>query len=263
MIRLWIGTALLAGSWLLGLDYFYAANPWAWLLVVAAAVVLLGRVAERPLAVSQASIAMALFLPAVWFAPWPYRAAPLLVVLGLGLQLLPIRKRWSGWLGQGAVISGIILLVQALALELYAGHTMRSHELPSPLPDVLAGIATLFGADATVDGSAIVMHSMRQVHRLGATWELLLDPATFLFFVGGLAMLACRCGAGVPPAEASIPADRAGDACITTAMANLDWRLQNVDPGDSRVAAAAGRIADGRVSAPGFAIRPPTVPCTR
>ena len=34
------------------------------------------------------------------------------------------------------------------------------------------------------------MHSMRQVHRLGATWELLLDPATLLFFVGGLTMLA-------------------------------------------------------------------------
>ncbi len=38
MIRFWIGTALLAGSWLLGLDYFYPANPCAWLAVVAAAV---------------------------------------------------------------------------------------------------------------------------------------------------------------------------------------------------------------------------------
>ncbi len=87
---------------------------------------------------------------------------------------------------------GVILLVQALALELYAAHTMRSHELPWPLPDALAGIATMLGVDATADGSAIVMHSMRQVHRLAATWELLLDPATFLFFIGGLTMLALR-----------------------------------------------------------------------
>ena len=69
---------------------------------------------------------------------------------------------------------------------------MRSHELPWPLPDVLAGIATMLGVNATADGSAIVMHSMRQVHRLAATWELLLDPATFLFFIGGLTMLALR-----------------------------------------------------------------------
>jgi len=39
------------------------------------------------------------------------------------------------------------------------------------------------GRSAALDG---------QVHRLGATWELLLDPATFLFFVGGLVVLAMR-----------------------------------------------------------------------
>ena len=86
----------------------------------------------------------------------------------------------------------MVLFVQALALELYASHTAWSHDLPWPLPDVLAGIAALLGIDATASGSSIVMHSMRQVHRLGATWELLLDPATLLFFVGGLTMLAMR-----------------------------------------------------------------------
>jgi hypothetical protein len=217
MIRFWIGTALLAGSWLFGLDYFYPADPWAWLAAIAAAVLLLGRIndvlecgdssplfAERPElspAVAQKQsgdesphsklAALVLFLPAVWFAAWPYRMAPLLIVLGLALQLLPIRKRWSTWLGQGAVTSGVILLVQALALELYAGQTMRSHGLPWPLPEGLAGIAALLGIDAVADGSTIVMHSMRQSHRLGATWELLLDPAMLLFFVGGLTMLAC------------------------------------------------------------------------
>ena len=44
------------------------------------------------------------------------------------------------------------------------------------------------------------MHSMRQAHRLGATWELLLDPATFWFFVGGLTVLlgAGGCGPNLP-----------------------------------------------------------------
>lgn len=190
MMRFWIGTALLAGSWLLGLDYFYPANPCAWLAAVAAAVLLLGR--DKPLAPSHRNaVAIALLLPAVWFASFPYRAAPLLIVLGLAIQFLPIRKRWSNWLAAGAITTGVVLLAQALILEVYAAHTARSHELPWPLPDMLAGVATLLGIDATADGSNIVMHSMRQTHRLAATWELLLDPATLLFFIGGLAMLAC------------------------------------------------------------------------
>jgi hypothetical protein len=200
MIRFWIGTALLAGSWLLGLDYFYPANPYAWLAAIAAGVILLGNT-KQPRAASQIRIvALFLFLPALWFAPWPYRAAPLLIVAGLAVPLLPIRKRWSDWLAGGAVVAGVVLLVQALALELYAAQTAYTHELPWPLPDVLASVAALLGIDATADGSTIVMHSMRQVHRLGATWELLLDPATLLFLVGGLMMLFC--GAAVPAAGA-------------------------------------------------------------
>lgn len=212
MMRFWIGTALLAGSWLLGLDYFYPANPYAWLAAVIAAVLLLGN--NKPLTASHLNaVAIALLLPAVWFAEWPYRATPLLIVLGLALQLLPIRKRWSNWLAGGAITAGVVMLVQALVLELYASDTAYSHDLPWPLPDLLAGVATLLGIDATADGSSIVMHSMRQTHRLAATWELLLDPATLLFFVGGWAMLAC-CGAGVPPA---------GDSADETPVPNK-WR---------------------------------------
>jgi hypothetical protein len=221
-MRYWVGTALLAGSWLLGVDYFYPANPYAWLAVVAAAVALLGKTdtSSQPLAVSHLrlqAIAIVLFLPAVWFASWPYRAAPLLIVLGLAIQLVPLRKRWLDWLAAGAVLAGVVMVVQALTLELYASYTAHSHELPWPLPDLLAGVATLLGIDATADGSNVVMHSMRQVHRLGATWELFLDPASLLFFVGGLTMLACR-SAGETPAfslAGETPALRAGLRTLT------------------------------------------------
>ena len=145
----------------------------------------------------------------MWFAAWPYRAAPLLIVMGLGLGLLPIGRRWADRLAAGAVAAGVVLLVQALALEAYADHTMRWHDLPWPLPKSLAGIAALLGIDATAAGSSVVMHSMRQVHRLAATWELLVDPATLLFFVGGLTMLAitavpvrCRSGGAGGPGSA-------------------------------------------------------------
>jgi hypothetical protein len=217
MIQAWIGVALLAGSWLLGLDYFYPASSWAWLATVAAAVVLLIRAAghSRPAAGALAAalessaddvgcgisdvlsgcrssqtIALILLLPVVWYASWPYRAAPLLIVAGLAVRLLPLHRRWAGGWAFGSMAAGVILFAQALALALYADHTAGSHDLPRPFPDLLAGVATLLGIDATADGSSIVMHSMRQVHRLGATWELLLDPATFLFFIGGLTMFA-------------------------------------------------------------------------
>jgi hypothetical protein len=82
------------------------------------------------------------------------------------------------------------MAAQSPALEFYTAQTAQSHELPKPLPDLFAGMANLLSIDAAADGSKIVMHSMRQVHRLGATWELLFDPATFCFFVGGIVLLA-------------------------------------------------------------------------
>lgn len=200
-IRFWIATALLAGSWLLGLDYFYPSHPWAWAAAVAAAVALMGRPKGTvPFSLCEnrdsphpawaiEGVALILLLPAAWFTPWPYRAAPLLMALGLALRLSPLRRRWIDWTAGGAIAAAAVLFVQALALELYAGLTARSHELPWPLPEALAGIAALLGVEAAADGSSVVMHSMRETHRLAATWELLLDPATLLFFIGALAAL--------------------------------------------------------------------------
>jgi len=49
---------------------------------------------------------------------WPYRAAPLLIALELTLQLLPIRRRWADYLANGTITAGVVMFVQALALEL-------------------------------------------------------------------------------------------------------------------------------------------------
>ncbi|MEN6452076.1 MAG: hypothetical protein ABFC96_16420, partial [Thermoguttaceae bacterium] len=184
-LRVWIGVALLAGSWLFGLGYFYPANPWAAAATVAVAVVLLGKPALRPSSAWDI-LAMLLLAPAAWFAASPYGIAPLLILLGLALRLVPVARRWTGWLASGAIAAGVILLVQSLALELYAAQTARSHDLPHPLPQALAGVARLLGVDASASGATIAMRTLRQTHRLAATWELLLDPATLLFFVGGL-----------------------------------------------------------------------------
>ncbi|MEN6405393.1 MAG: DUF4350 domain-containing protein [Thermoguttaceae bacterium] len=193
MMRFWIGAALLAGSWLFGLDYFTPADPWAWFVSVAAAVALLGqKPSDETLAVLKnrsSAIALILLLPVAWYAEGPDRAAPLLMVLGLAAVRLPLPRRWLDGLASGAVLAGLILFVQALTLALYVDATACSHDLPGWVASSLSGIASLLGIDAAADGSSVVMHSMRQTHRLAVTWELLLDPATLLFFVGGATLL--------------------------------------------------------------------------
>ena len=248
--RFWIATALLAGSWLLGLNYFYPASPWAWAAVVAAAVVLLGTAKnevrlDRPLE----AVALVLLLPAVWFAPWPYRAAPLLIAFGLALRLLPERRRWTDWLAGGAIAAGVALFVQALVLQLYIGQTAQSHDLPWPLPDALAGVARLLGIDAAADGSTVVMHSMRETARLAATWELLLDPATLLFFVGALVVLPLVNFAGLAVELPPQLDDGATDGRGLHGLAALDSRAADFDAGRADLAAGAGGAADGRLSA--------------
>ncbi len=203
MIRAWIAVALLAGSWMFGLDYFYQANPWIWAaLVISGSALLSGSFKQLP-AGRESAIALVLLIPALIFVPWPVKIMPLLIVLGLTLHLLPLPRPNSlptagtvpgegtiNWLAQGAISAGVIMAAQSLALAFYTAQTALSHDLPWPLPDLFAGMANLLSIDAVADGSKIAMHSMRQVHRLGATWELLLDPATFCFFIGGLVLMA-------------------------------------------------------------------------
>ena len=230
MMRTWIGLALLAASWLAGLGYYAPANLPFWTASVVIGVILLaqrpGRLlkkgtgsehnvchcllassafAEQQQHCLQASsgtlvfqqaarrllaVAVALLIPAIWLLPWPYRAWPLLMVLGLGLQMAPIPRRWPKAVGWGAIRAGLVLLSLSLLTEVYATCTARCHDLPSGLAWLLGMVARLLGFETAVDGKALVIHSMAHVHRLSATWDLLVDPATLGFLVGGLVLLA-------------------------------------------------------------------------
>ncbi|MEN6367098.1 MAG: DUF4350 domain-containing protein [Thermoguttaceae bacterium] len=235
MMRFWIGTALLAGSWLFGLDYFYPANPWVWFASLAAAVALLSqKPSDATLAVLKnrsSAIAALLLLPVVWYADWPYRAAPLLIVLALAAVRLPLPRRRLDAPASGATLAGLLMFVQWLTLELYANATACSHNLPDWVASLLSGVASLLGIDAAADGSTVVMHSMRQPHRLAVTWELLLDPATLLFFVGGAVLLLWRRGPKIvkrqePQAIDAPPAD-VPDASSPTAESSADSLLHS------------------------------------
>jgi hypothetical protein len=83
-----------------------------------------------------------------------------------------------------------VYIAQSLAVSGYAAQTARSHELPAWLVAIVGGVARLLGIDAATTDSVVALHSVRQVHRLAATWELLLDPVTLSFFVGGIVLLA-------------------------------------------------------------------------
>ncbi len=192
MKRAWIGVAVLAASWMFGLSYYHQAN-WAWWIVcLCVGVPLFAGVAVRWPARWESGAALVLFLPAVWLAPWPYKAAPVFVAVGL-LTVVAGGRRGVFWRGGGGLaVAGLVLLAQALALLAYEHFTARSHELPMPVAEAVSGISHVLGIASGVDSNDLVLHTMRRMHRLGLTWELLLDPAMFCFFIGGLALIAVR-----------------------------------------------------------------------
>lgn len=190
MIRSWLGLALLAASWLFGLHFYQPANWLAWAVAVVAGAGLLGGLPLRLPNARQSGLALLLLVAPAWVLPWPWRAAPLLVLLALGAHLAVGSRHWATRLSASGVYAGLILLAQALAILLYVHQTARSHDLPPTLAHLAGAAAWLVGADVAVDGPSLVIRSMRHLHRLAATWELLLDPATLGFFVGGLVLLA-------------------------------------------------------------------------
>lgn len=210
----WIGIALLSVSWLSGLGYYHPANWPAWSVAIALGTLLLADWRSKLPPVRQSALAAVLILPPLAIAPWPYRAAMVLIFVGTLARVLvpaltprPVPRRakpagngtplppLAGLLervSSAATLSGCILLAQALGMMLYATFTSRSHELPTPLPGLLGLVAKAVGIESAVHGNTVAMFSMRKTHLLGATWELFLDPVTWSFLVGGAVAIAWR-----------------------------------------------------------------------
>jgi hypothetical protein len=189
--RAWIALALLSGSWLFGLSYDLDANWVAWAVLVTAGVALLTGVTIPKPSRAALLVSAAMTIPAIWLAPWPYRAGVLLVFAGAVLWATPIPRQWPARLAGAGIVAGGILIVQSLGILAYESVTARSHELPGPLAWLVYGVTRLLGIDAALDGTTIAIPSMRRVHPLGATWELLLDPVTWSFLLGGIVLLLC------------------------------------------------------------------------
>ncbi|MCC6126230.1 MAG: hypothetical protein IT426_14825 [Pirellulales bacterium] len=209
MFRAWTAVALLAGSWMFGLGYFYPADYATWTVLLAAAMLLLyGTPIPLP-DKGERWLAAALLLPAAIWTPRPYAIIPLLLLIGLVLQNMPGRLRMLKSFGNGLLATGGILLVQALALAAYTAQTARSHELPAPLAHLLAAVGRVFSIDAAFDGANIVFRTMRQTHRLAPTWELLFDPVSLCFLVGGMLFLGLKIAGEQTPGKRWTPWVRA------------------------------------------------------
>ena len=199
--RPWIGIALLGISWLLGLDYYETASPWAQAMVLILGIWMLtaGERANPFRATREAYpeltlATLLLLLPVVWWTPWPYRLSPLLIVAGLVLERVPFARRLLRPVAAAWVTGGVILLAQSVVLTLYAAVTARNHDLPGSLVKLLAWLCSLVGIDAAGDGPMLVVQSMRQSHRLAISWDMVFDPATLMFFIGGLAWITLDAG---------------------------------------------------------------------
>ena len=133
MKRQWIGIALLSGTWLVGLSYYHAANWLAWAILLAPGVLLLSGAVRRTVPFVVAVAAAVMLLPAVAVAPWPYRAAPALLLLGLVVQVVGLPRQWPKRLGSGMIAAGVVLLVQSVAMLGYEAFTARFSDVPGPL----------------------------------------------------------------------------------------------------------------------------------
>ncbi len=192
MKRTWIAIVLLTASWLFGLSYYYAANWWLWAVAVASGVALLSGTSRlkprRPFAI----VAIVLLLPALWFLRWPFKAVPLLVAAGLVLHLVRIPVKWPRRLGTAMIESGLVLFVQGVTIQAYEMLTARSHELPALLAKLTTAVANLLAVTAGYNGGEVALFSMRKVHLLAASAELLLDPWTVCLLAGSMALLFLR-----------------------------------------------------------------------
>jgi hypothetical protein len=87
----------------------------------------------------------------------------------------------------------VILLAQGWAVWSYELLTARHHELPWPLPNLLGLLPQAWGLEAAIDGHVLAIRSGDEVFRIAATWELLFDPATLCFLIGGSVFLGLMC----------------------------------------------------------------------
>ncbi len=120
----------------------------------------------------------------------PALAACFALLGGLVVLAAPRAEQIVPQIGNSLIAAGAVMLAQLCAIGFYEAQTSRSHELPYVLAHIVGAVTQLLSLDSGVFDSTVSVHSMREVHRLGATWELLVDPVSLCYFVGGCVAIA-------------------------------------------------------------------------
>ena len=194
----WLGIALLSASWLFGLSYYQPANYWVWAVLVLAGSACLSPILSREVDRRIAALAAALLgfgllvglIPVDRRPEPPALAACLALLAGLLILTAPRVQPIVPRIGNSLVAAGVVMLVQMCAMSFYESQTSRSHDLPGVLAHLVGAVTQLLSLDSGVFESTVSVHSMREVHKLGATWELLVDPVSLCYFVGGCVAIA-------------------------------------------------------------------------
>lgn len=210
-----LATALLAAWWLFATTVFFPPQGLACLLLLVAAVLLFsGTISSVAVAVRTSSqnpaarvdpefakgqegtrwadiLCGALYGISAIFLPWPYFMGPAL--LAAGFVIVAAEGRGLGILSRLAratQLAGGVLLAQGILLAVYLYQTMHSRDLPRYLVATLAGLFRQIGLQAGSSWPRIAVGMVPQPVSLAATWELLFDPTTLLFWGGGVVFLA-------------------------------------------------------------------------
>src|SRR5437868_389602 len=115
-VRSWIAVALLSMSWVVGLGYYHHFDWIDWSIMVGAAVLLLLGAPTISLSWPNKLAAALVLLIVGFLTSWPIAALPWIVAVGLLISLLPQSPRWPHSVAASAVWTGMILIVQGLAI---------------------------------------------------------------------------------------------------------------------------------------------------
>lgn len=221
---------VLAGWWLFAVTVYFPPQPVIAVVLGAGAILLLtfgelsltprasvtdadqeartGNLAAPP---SGLMLAGTLFTISTIILPWPYRVIPLLLAVGsFVVWFWGHKARWLWAAGRACLVAGVLLSVQAAWLFVYFFQTMRWRDLPESWVRAVVVALRVVGIDAGRTGSAIALIGSDRSIVVPATWELVLDPATVLAWLGGLVVLGWRLLSHPegPTAEGNQTADR-------------------------------------------------------
>ena len=141
MIFAWLGIAFFSTSWVFGISYYHQSNFLPWFILVICGIPFLNKIKCILPGKTEAILALFMLIPAIFVIPWPFKMISLLLFLGLMFYVLPIPRLWPQKISNMLVVSGVLLLFQALGIFLYKSLTAYSHEMPFPFPDLLALIS--------------------------------------------------------------------------------------------------------------------------